>query len=239
MSMNEWRVNTGSKVAEAKRVAWLKKDRGQLGNERPLLDVLTTMPSAKVATVEDMQLHCDYLLTYLPRILNHGMKRRVRRLAFHGHIRRTAALDDLCHRMTGGKGMEAVVVFGACRCSSGFGYFPGPIMQLRQRLELHTRVVIIHEHYTSQRCSKCAFAAAKEGTPHSLKLLSGRAHVPGKRVGTFKKQEIHGVRWCSQCKTTWNRDVNSARSMHQVFLWMLNYHLVRPEPFRHVGALSR
>jgi hypothetical protein len=56
------------------------------------------------------------------------MKRRVRRLAFHGHIRRTAALDDLCHRMTGGKGMEAVVVFGACRCSSGFGYFPGPIM---------------------------------------------------------------------------------------------------------------
>ena len=111
-------------------------------------------------------------------------------------------------------------------------------MQLRQRLELHTRVVIIHEHYTSQRCSKCAFAAAKEGTPHSLKLLPGRAHVPGKRVGTFKKQDIHGVRWCSQCETTWNRDVNSARSMRQMFLWMLNHHLVRPEPFRHVGALS-
>ena len=111
-------------------------------------------------------------------------------------------------------------------------------MQLRQRLELHTRVVILHEHYTSQRCSKCAFAAAKEGTPHSLKLLPGRAKVPGKRANTLKKKEIHGVRWCSQCKTTWNRDVNSARSMRQVFLWMLNNHLERPEPFRHVGALS-
>ena len=239
VSMNEWRINTGSKVAEEKRKAWMKKDKGQLGNEKPLWDVLTTMPSAKVATVEDMQTHCDNLLTYLPRILNHNMKRRVRRLAFHGHIRRTAALDDLCHRMTGGKGMDAVVVFGACRCSSGFGYFPGPIMQLRQRLELHTRVVILHEHYTSQRCSKCAFAAARAGTPHSLKLLPGRAREPGKRANTLKKKDIHGVRWCSQCKTTWNRDVNSARSMRQVFLWMLNYHLMRPEPFRHVGALSR
>ena len=113
-------------------------------------------------------------------------------------------------------------------------------MQLRQQLELHTRVVILHEHYTSQRCSKCAFAAAEEGTPHSVKLLPGRARdVPGKQVGKFKKRDIHGVRWCSQCETTWNRDVNSARSMRQVFLWMLTHDLVRPEPFRHEGALSR
>jgi hypothetical protein len=238
VSMNEWRNNTGSKVAEAKRVAWLKKDRGQLRNERSLWDVHTNMPSAKVATLEDMQSHCDYLFKCLPRILDHNMKRRVRRLAFHGHIQRTAALDDLCHRMTGGKGMEAVVVFGACRCSSGFGYFPGPIMQLRQRLQFHTRVIILHEHCTSQRCSKCAFAAAEANIPHSLKLLPGRAQVPGKRANTFKQREIHGVRWCSLCETTWNRDVNSARSMRQVFLWMLNNNLVRPEPFRHEGALS-
>ena len=111
-------------------------------------------------------------------------------------------------------------------------------MQLRQRLEFHTRVIILHEHFTSQRCSKCAFAAALAGTEHSLKLLPGRAREPGKRPNTFKQREIHGVRWCSQCKTTWNRDVNSARSMRQVFLWMLNNNLVRPEPFRHEGALS-
>ena len=117
-------------------------------------------------------------------------------------------------------------------------------MQLRQRLEFHTRVIVLHEHYTSQRCSKCAFAEALPGTAlprtaHSLKLLPGRARdVRGKVDGTLNKRDIHGVRWCSQCKTTWNRDVNSARSMRQVFLWMLNHGLVRPEPFRHVGALS-
>ena len=183
--------------------AWLKKDKGQLGNERPLWDVLTDMLSAKVATVEDMHLHCDYLLTYLPRILDHNMKRRVRRFAFHGHIRRTAALDDLCHRMTGGKGMEAVVVFGACRalgtsqdpsCSCGNGWSS------------------IHVSSSSMSTTRRIGAARatlrqQKRTHHSLKLLPGRArHVPGKRVGTFKKRDIRGVRWCSQCETTWNRD---------------------------------
>ena len=33
------------------------------------------------------------------------------------------------------------------------------------------RVVVLHEHYSLQRCSKCAFAAAEADTPHSLKLL--------------------------------------------------------------------
>ena len=74
--MIEWRMNTGSKAAQTKREAWLKKDRGQFGNETPLWDVLKNMPSAKVATVEDMQVHCDYLLKHLPCILDHGMKRR-------------------------------------------------------------------------------------------------------------------------------------------------------------------
>ena len=92
-------------------------------------------------------------------------------------------------------------------------------MQLRQRLEFHTRVVILHEHYTSQRCSKCAFAAAETGTPHSLKLLPGRARVPDALPPvTLKHRRIHGVRWCSQCEMTWDGDMSSVRSMHQEFM---------------------
>ena len=90
----------------------------------------------------------------------------MRRLRFRSYCQRMAALDSLCRQLCNGQGMHAVVVLGACECSSGFGYFPAPLKELRRRLELHTRVVVIDEHYTSQRCSDCAFA--EEPSHHRL-----------------------------------------------------------------------
>jgi hypothetical protein len=63
-------------------VAWLKNGKGQHSDDTPLWDVLTNVPSTNVANVEDMQVRCEYLFMYLPHILDHGMKRRVRLLPF-------------------------------------------------------------------------------------------------------------------------------------------------------------
>ncbi len=57
------------------------------------------------------------------------------------------------------------------------------------------------------------------------------------RRGTFA---THGVRWCphQSCEKTWDRDVNAARNMRQVFLYMLRNGHRRPTAFQHEGAPS-
>ena len=248
VSNRQWCNDTGSKGRQATKMKWLQADKGTGGNETPLWDLRKDSPSPKVATVENMKIHCDYVLTNLLRTMNFVMRPRVRRLNFQGHIQRTAALDDMCHRIHAGYGMKAVVVLGACRCSSGFGYFPAPIVQLRQRLELVTNVIVLHEHYTSQECSNCAFeAAAALDATYVNKLVPGKCSVTDdngakvyKKNGTaVKHKEVHGVRCCKKCKTTWNRDVNSGRSIRKVARWMMTRGLVRPQPFQHDGAFTR
>jgi hypothetical protein len=169
VSMDEWRHVSGSKRAESLRNKWLKNDLS-FDNSTLLYDLTNKVPSGKVDTVAKMVRHIAYVNAILERVLDHNVKhRRVRRFAFHSYMVRTAALDSLCIRLSGGRGMDAVVVLGAAQCSSGFGYFPGPIKELRRRLALHTRVVVLEE---PQRCSKCAFnhnlsMCGKEGKDRS------------------------------------------------------------------------
>jgi hypothetical protein len=181
-----------------------------------------------------------YVSAILPDVLRHNVtRRRVRRLHFDTKQRRTAALDSLCNRISGGRGKDAVVVYGAAECSSGFGYFPGPVKELRKRLELHTRVVVLDEHNTSKRCSRCC----QHGTTRTMEEQK-RDLLPGyKENSDGKKVEIHGVRVCKNksCggETRWNRDINAARNMRQVFLEMLfKTNKVRPEPYQSPFALT-
>ena len=241
-----WRSDAGNKRAQAQSEAWLKRTRfeTQLPDGRvrrmSLFTVLQETPTPKVANTDGFLAHCRYVCTWLERILDHKVgRRKVRRLRFQGRIQRYAALDALCHRLSGGHGKRAVVVLGAATFSRGFGHFPAPIKELRRRLEQHTRVVVLHEHYTSQRCSKCAFG---------LTELVGEERVddvlePGKCGQSGQRRpinDIHGVRWCPHrnCTTRWNRDVNAARNMRQVFLYMLHNNQQRPRAFAHDGALS-
>ena len=41
-----------------------------------------------------------------------------------------------------------------------------------------------------------------------------------------------------ECETVWNRDVNAARNIRQVFLHMIQHGNHRPEGFKHEGALD-
>jgi len=238
--MAEWRDVSGNKRAQLQREQWLKSDRTDDTDEATsLFVILERAPSAKVSTVGEMMVHIEYVLAALSRIMAHNVdRRRVRRSRFQSYVQRTAAMDSLCRRLSGGRGKEAVVVLGAAECSSGFGYFPGPVKELRRRLELHTRVVVLDEHYTSQRCSKCAFAVRNPVYRSADKLLPGYTQRGPEGQA---RREIHGVRRCPHrsCGLTWNRDVNAARNMRQVFLHMLHNGKKRPPLFQHAGALTR
>jgi hypothetical protein len=49
---------------------------------------------------------------------------------------------------------------------------------------------------------------------------------------------LYGVRWCTDCKSLGNRDVNAARNIRKVFLAMVPRPHTRPAAFKHASALD-
>jgi len=133
--------------------------------------------------------------------------------------------------------IHGLIVLFELLSRTGWRHFPACTGLIRARLAQHCRVVILHEHYTSKRCSKCAFkpAPAPGQSDNRMNDLKDGTSRKGRR-----KRKIYGVRYCENisCKTTWHRDTNAARNMRLVFLHMLRNGQVRPEGFQHQGALS-
>ena len=84
----------------------------------------------------------------------------------------------------------------------------GPVKQLMWELRKRCRVKIIDEFRTSKICSKCE--------------------------GLFcKPQRFWALRTCRHmCLTLWNRDVNAARNIRNIFLHMNQNEGERPEVFK-------
>ena len=126
--------------------------------------------------------------------------------------------------------------FGAATCSRGFGYGPRPIKRLRRHLIRYARVIIIHEHYTSQRCSFCAFKPEWIAQPpHEHRKL--KPGIDRQQPKEKAKERVHGVRYCPTCGKTHHRDVNSARCMLELGIYIC-MHRKRAAPFQHENALN-
>jgi hypothetical protein len=242
MSTKEWRCRSGATRRQELSTQWLKQITAQPAAEggqqqrKSLYQVLEDTPTPKVHTAEAFLVHCAYIRRWLSKILDHTVgERKVRRLRFQAYMQRVATLDEACHGITGGK-KDAIVVFGAARCSSGWGHAPAPIMELRRRLEMRATLVVLHEHYTSKRCSKCAFA-----DPTYNDQLEAGARGECWQSRQAAKNNIYGTRWCKHCKTRWNRDNNASRYVRQVAQFMATYrpgNNRRPSQFKHPGALD-
>lgn len=234
MSTKEWRCRSGAAQRQEQSTQWLKAFTAQPAAEggqqrKSLYEVLQETPTPKVHTAAAFLEHCAYIRRWLDPILNHTVgERKVRRLRFQAYMQRVATLDEACHGITGGK-KDAIVMFGAARCSSGWGHAPAPIMELRRRLEMRATLVVLHEHYTSKRCSKCAFA----NTNYDDQLEAGARGQSGQQRA---KNNIYSTRWCPHCKTRWNRDNNAARNIRQLWQIMVWNGQKRLKLFKHPGA---
>ena len=102
VSNAEWNDMSGSTRAWNRRMEWLARDTGEDGQSTSLGEVMNAIPSAKVLTVVELELHISAMLRALGRILSHNVdKKKVRRCRFQPYIQRQAALDTLYHRISG------------------------------------------------------------------------------------------------------------------------------------------
>lgn len=117
-----------------------------------------------------------------------------------------------------------IIAFGNGCWGNIRGKLSAPTKRLRQHLlqtsKLRTAnisVVMIDEYNTSKICSKCR---------HRMKNVEERPSFHG------HKERIHAVVKCDYCSTVWNRDVNAARNMRYLFIYMAMHGNERPEAFR-------
>ncbi|KAI3660701.1 hypothetical protein MP638_001141, partial [Amoeboaphelidium occidentale] len=122
-------------------------------------------------------------------------------------IRRQKAYDVLCKRIAGEK-LDSIVAYGSAKFSaSSRGSPPIPTTHLYKKLlEKKVCVRLVWEHRTSVVCSVC----------HN----------------DLPKGKKWRVKICPICKIYWNRDVNAASNIRQIFLFMNGNNGQRPMQFR-------
>lgn len=227
-----WYAETGSARAAARSRA--RQARFKLLDGSSMRRVLLKTPTAKVASVQAFRQHWAHVVKYKKQVFDLSLLRAQKRSRFGQFMRRQSAMDELCKRVTMNVDPAKVLVFyGAAKCSHGFGSLPSPVVRFRHHLEKYATVIVIDEHYTSQRCSLCVFKPEW--------ITKSPSNHPRLRPGIDRQgdkgKSVHGVRWCSICKTTLPRDINSARLIRMVGMWICRYRS-RPLPFHHAGALG-
>jgi hypothetical protein len=132
---------------------------------------------------------------------------------FRTYSRKHKVLDQVVNEVLG-KNRTKVAVFGdGVFAGSLKGLPPAPVTLLRDYLAKFGRVVLVNEHLTSQVCSCCH-----------------------QRMVRHTKE--HGVFHCKNgCKTTWNRDVNAAQNIADLFVAHMSGK-IRPEYFQRDNRLT-
>ena len=232
----QWRNDTGATKARHQTIKRQKNFTIKIDGEPEtnLHDVLNAKPTPRRGSTEGLLTYLRYMAKYGQAIMDFRLKPKTKRSRFDCYMHQQAAMDRLCRRVTRGHPPDKVCVFlGAAKCTRGFGYGPSPTKRFRHHLANYARVVVIHEHYTSQRCSVCAFEPDKIELPPEQHVQMR----PGYDRQDGYKETVHGVRWCPECEITHHRDVNSARNMRKLGIHIC-VNRSRAPPFRHEGALN-
>ena len=141
------------------------------------------------------------------------------------------ALHKLCMRIKGNPKLaekDVVIAFGnGCSGSLLPGSQPTPTKKVRRKLERYAMVVEVSEMRTSCVCSHGCGWDEEAGEPadaadekkrkksYDLKKVRGQKDASGR-----KGRKLHAILFCHKCRTMWNRDVNAARNIAMMFLYM-------------------
>ncbi len=165
--------------------------------------------------------HVRYLLRHRERLLEFFGSKRHRQQRWGVYIRKQQAVEHMCAKVTGGRSREEVVVaFGAARGPHMKGTLPAPVKLLHKALQGRAVVQSVDEFRTSIVCSKCNhqdMVGVKCSKAMSERLFRAR------RRSSSQQFSLYDVRACQypSCRTVWNRNVNAARNILEVYLSLL------------------
>ena len=225
----QWHTMCGYRERQRKTAAWAAK-------AHPHVREMLQCPTPKTAGLDGALSHVRFVVRRLDSNVQFACSRRVKRLAFTTYTKGQRALSDLTFLLSGGD-PSTVVAFGAGTFSpTSKGHAPGPVKKLRRELSSICRVRATNEDYTSQACSRCGHKSKLVGPRRKEEAKEGGAGSGGERG---VRSEIHGVRVCSNCRMTWNRDVNAALNMRAVHAHMNAHDGERPARFRRPVAKTK
>lgn len=168
----------------------------------------TGIPTAKTSTTATFQVHLQYTLLHRDTLCSFYGARRWLRLRWKCHIAKEKMWEVMIRRITNGNQRTIVALGDASFAHNSRGHASTPTKELRRRLKGRCRLRMIDEYRTSITCSKCDGSLPKRTRYWQVKVC----------------QDI--------CLTSWNRDVNAARNILAIFLWMTANQGERPWCFR-------
>jgi hypothetical protein len=168
----------------------------------------TGIPTAKTSTLAPFQEHLQYALLHRDRLCEFYGAQRWLRLRWKCYIAKEKMWEVMIRRITNGNERTIVALGDASFAHNSRGHASTPTKELRRRLKGRCRLRMIDEYRTSITCSKCD------------------GNLP-------KRTRYWQVKVCKDvCLTSWNRDVNAARNILAIFLWMTANQGERPWCFR-------
>jgi hypothetical protein len=217
----QWLNDSGANKAQKNRKKWAADLEHKVAGYSAWL---SGMPSTKVVTSSDMLAHVRHLCRadMYQALMHANGARKVRQQKRRNYIKRQSALAKMTKDIVADEKApekKVVVVFGAAQFQC-----IGPVSKLRKSLKQHEKVdTVVHfdEFRTSMLASCCAHKTCSEHrlVPTLKELeMKGVRGVEKQKDGSEKNlNELYSVRICQNCRTIWNRDVNAAINMLELF----------------------
>ena len=127
--------------------------------------------------------------------------RQLRKLKFEARIAEQRAIDKLVHYITWEK--KKVLGIGDCSKTTGFKSLSpgGPIKKIkRHAVKKGYHVSLVDEYNTSKKPACCFRIENAE-----MKCITDKDRLNKGKSSTT----VHGLRICSVCRSTWNRDFSA------------------------------
>jgi hypothetical protein len=200
----------------------------------------TSIPSSKTSDPTVFLKHATAAVGLFPMLYSHYKQER--KCRWKTYRKEQSAMHKLCMRVKGDPGLakeDVVVAYGAGQFGSTMrGRRSVPVQRFRKELERYVTVVPTNEMRTSRVCShgcgwKDPVRAMSEEEHEERKKKFDLIPMRGERsVSGRAGPSLHGVRFCHECYTVWNRDVNAARNIAYSFLWQRSHAGELPPRFR-------
>lgn len=195
----------------------MQKEEKWLGQNPHIQQMNSGIPQSNGPSVIGFQMHIAYLLWRRDVLFGYYGTKRLRQQKWGVYIQKQRALEYICKKVTGGHDKANVTVaFGSARGPHMKGCLPAPVKLLHKALQQRATVVDVDEFRTSVICSKCNHRGLT-----GVRCSKGMArdkYLAGKRANS-NRFPLYDVRACQNpsCRTVWNRNVNAARNMLEVY----------------------